>query len=315
MSRRLFFHATICLGVLYAYLSPAMATADEAAVRGLLAKYVEAFNKHDANAVAALWTEKCVHIDRVNDLRTEGRDAIARDLEVVFEATPNARITGEVTSVRMIRPEVASVEGSTLLSGGGVDPSRSSFSAIMVSEADGWRIDSVEELPIAEAVTSRDALQELEWLIGKWQDDSDEAVIETTCNWSPNEAFLIRSYVAVIGETVDRQGTQVIAWDANRQAIRSWNFDSTGGFGEAIWTKNGDEWLVRSNQTSTDGSLSSGTYLIRKVDDDTMTVQLIGQESDGALLPNQEPIRVMRVLDADSTATDSAAPAANGGAK
>jgi uncharacterized protein (TIGR02246 family) len=277
--------------------------ADEASVRGLLTQYITAFNQHDAKAVAALWTEGGVHIDRVNDLKTEGREAIARDLEIVFEASPNAKLTGEVTSVRMIRPEVAAIEGNTVLSGSGVDPSRTSFSAIAVSEADGWKIDSIEELPIQSASSPRDALRELEWLVGKWQDESDDVVIQTTCNWSPNEAFLIRSYVATVGDAVDRQGTQVIAWDANRQEIRSWNFDTSGGFGEGTWTKSDDEWLVRSSQTSAEGNLSSGTYLIRRVDDNSMTVQLLGQESDGALLPNQDPIRVVRIVDGNEAPT------------
>lgn len=283
----------------------APAKADEPAIRETMKSYIDAFNGHDAAAVAKLWTEKCIHIDRQTGAKTEGREAVARDLSVVFEATPDARLTGEVTSIRMIRPEVASVDGETMMSGGGVPASRSSFTAILVKEADGWRLDSVDETPIETTTDSVKALSELSWLIGKWRDESETAVVETNCNWSPNNAFLVRSYSVALGDAVESQGTQVIAWDAHRQTIRSWNFDTSGGFGEGTWTKVGNEWLVRSSQTSPEGTLSSGTYVITQVDQDTMTVQLIGQESNGELLPNEEPIRVVRVSDVTTEAAQS----------
>ena len=48
-------------------------------------------------------------------------------------------------------------------------------------------------------------------------------------------------------------GTQWIAWDAIDKQIRSWSLYSGGGFGEAVWTKDGNEWAVKTMARSADG--------------------------------------------------------------
>ncbi len=289
----------LTLGAILAFVaccaSIQMAFADEPAIQESMTSYIEAFNKHDAQAAADYWTPKCVHIDRETDLRTEGREAIMTDLQAVFDSTPDAQLSGSLKSVHIVQPTVASIEGETMLSGGDQPPSMSMFTAIVVLEGGKWRLDRVDESPLAVASTSSEALRQLEWLIGSWKDESDAAVVETNCRWSPNEAFLLRSYSVAIGDEDVSQGTQVIGWDANQQSIRSWNFDSSGGFGEATWSRSGNEWLVRSKQTSAQGSLKTGTYVIKPLDADAMEVHLIGQDADGIPLPNETPIRVVRV--------------------
>lgn len=274
---------------------PVALQADESALKQLLAGYTEAFNKHDAKAVASFWTEKCVHIDRQTGERTEGRQAIEEDLKTVFENVPNAQFSSSINSVRMVQPTVASVEGETRLSGTSDQPVVSAFTAIVVAENGTWLLDSVDESPIAAPSTSSDALQELAWLVGEWQDESDKATVQTSCRWSANQSFLLRSYTVQFGDEIASTGTQVIGWDARRNTIRSWNFDSDGGFGEAVWSKSGDQWLVRGAQTSPDGALTSGTYVFDRVGADEIVVHLIGRETEGSMLPNEEPIRVVRV--------------------
>ena len=38
---------------------------------------------------------------------------------------------------------------------------------------------------------------------------------------------------------------QVIGWDPAAKQVRSWVFDSGGGIGEGIWTKQGDKWIKK----------------------------------------------------------------------
>ena len=43
---------------------------------------------------------------------------------------------------------------------------------------------------------------------------------------------------------VDISGIQVIGWDPIAKAIRSWTFDSNGGFAEGKWEHRGDRWFI-----------------------------------------------------------------------
>jgi uncharacterized protein (TIGR02246 family) len=302
-------------GLFFGGFSLQVTQADEAAINQMLTGYIEAFNKHDVDSVAGFWTANCVHIDRATNSRTEGREVIATDLKDVFESTPDARLSGTVKSVHLIQPTVATVEGETMLSGGGNAPVASMFTAVMVLEGNKWMLASVDESPAMPASSPQDALSELEWLVGHWRDQSDNAVVETKCRWSPSGAFLLRSYVVEIDADQASEGTQVIGWDANKQSIRSWNFDSSGGFGEATWVRSGDEWLVRSLQTSVDGTVSSGTYVLKKLDADSMEVQLIAQDVDGVPAPNQPPILVLRVAEDETVDAAQTEPVGNGVAR
>ena len=41
-------------------------------------------------------------------------------------------------------------------------------------------------------------------------------------------------------------GWEVIGWDPAKQQIRSWIFDSNGGFGESTWAYDGEHWLIKA---------------------------------------------------------------------
>jgi len=62
--------------------------------------------------------------------------------------------------------------------------------------ADPWLIRNSRERDVRPPTSPHEALQDLEWLIGTWQDQSEDAQVITTVRWSPNRAFLIRSFTA-----------------------------------------------------------------------------------------------------------------------
>jgi uncharacterized protein (TIGR02246 family) len=267
---------------------------DEAAVRKAIEAYAQAFNDQDAETLASYWAEQGTHVDRHTGERTERRDAIMADLAAVLQERPDTRLTGRVDHVRLITPDVAHVEGQTGVGAPGQAPSLSAFSGILVNQDGRWVIVSMEESPLPQPATATDALRPLEWLVGQWTDQSGTVRVDTTVSWSTNEAFLLRSYVIQDGDGLVREGTQVIGWDPRARRIRSWSFNSDGSFGDGIWSNNGEDWLVKSSQTLADGQAASGTYVITRVDDDRMTVQLIGHEVEGEPRPSSEPVTVVR---------------------
>jgi hypothetical protein len=215
-----------------------------------------------------------------------------------------------VDRVRLIKPDVASVEGQTTLVTTDAEPVESVFSAILVHQDGKWVIESAEESPLPRPATPEDALSDLEWLVGHWVDDGEDARVDTSIQWSQDRAFLLRSFVVQTAEGATQRGTQVIGWDPRSQEIRSWTFNSDGSFSDATWSKNGEDWLIKSSQTLADGQAASGTYVLTRVNDDSISLQLIGHEIEGQPQPSGEPVTVTRVAD-DAQATTATVPASN----
>ncbi len=80
-------------------------------IQQALQSYVGAFNKRDANAVAALWMPQGVYVDRSTGERIEGREALEKDFAATFKEKPTAQLTGTVQHVRLITPDVAAADG------------------------------------------------------------------------------------------------------------------------------------------------------------------------------------------------------------
>ncbi|MCA9076654.1 MAG: SgcJ/EcaC family oxidoreductase [Planctomycetaceae bacterium] len=264
------------------------------AIRERIAAYVEAFNKHDAEAVGAYWTANGVSVAAETGVRTEGRAALVEEFAAFFKAQPDARLSGQVENIRMVRPDVATVEGTTVISFGDAVPVESAFSAVLVKEANEWLIDSSQERDLPVPSSSYDALKELEWLVGTWKDQAEGAEVTTTVRWSPSRAFLLRSFAAQFGEGDEVQGTQIIGWDPMSQQIRTWTFNSDGSFGQGTVSRHDDQWMLKMWQVVSDGSLMSATKVMTRIDDDTMTVETVGQTRDGEPVPAPEPVTVMR---------------------
>lgn len=288
--------------------------ADEEAVRKTITNYTKAFNEQDTKTVSGYWTENATHTDRETGERTEGRDAIMKDIKAVFEEQAKLQLSGQVNRVRFIKPDVAQIEGETAVSGLGEEPVVSSFSAILIKDGDKWLIDSIEELPVPQPATAQDALMQLDWLVGRWVDETDGSRVETNIRWSSSRTFLLRSYTVQADEEVVREGTQVIGWDPRSNQIRSWSFNSDGSFGDGVWSKNGNDWLIKSSQTLANGDAASGTFVLSPSNENEMSLQLIGHEVEGEPQPAGKSVKVLRVVEeqqAASTEKQSETPSEN----
>ena len=87
---------------------------------------------------------------------------------------------------------------------------------------------------------------------------------------------------------------QIVGWDPAAKQIRSWVFDSDGGFGEGTWSKKENAWYVQSTGTLPDGRKSSSVNIITYVDENTCTWQSVNREAGGELLPNIDEVLVVR---------------------
>ncbi len=110
-----------------------------------------------------------------------------------------------------------------------------------------------------EAVSAYGQLQPLEWLVGEWIDEGRNEVVEAKFDWDENKSFLLEEFQVVREGSVVLKGTQRIGWDPQAKQIRSWIFDSAGGFGEAVWTPTDDEWVCKAKGVRSDGTSASAT--------------------------------------------------------
>jgi uncharacterized protein (TIGR02246 family) len=268
---------------------------NEEELRTAISAYVEAFNNKDIEALSKMWAEKAVHSDLEMNSTTEGRSSIVADLKMVFESDPTARISGTIESIKLLTTEVAIVSGTVIFSDLANAPSVSHFTAVLQKHDGVWQIESMEETPQRAPNSARAALSQLSWLVGSWEDKGSQPSTKTRVAWSQNESFLLRTTETKEGDAREQKSTQIIGWDPRIKQIRSWTFHTDGSFGEGIWSAQDSLWQISATQVLANGSQTTGTYVIKRLDDDQFTVQLLGREINGELQPSTEPITVSRI--------------------
>jgi uncharacterized protein (TIGR02246 family) len=264
-----------------------------------LQEYQTAFAAGDSAALGKLWAADAVWTD-ANGVKVVGREAIQGDLATFFAENPGAKLVGSIDEAKELAPGVLAIEGKTQVVAASPvaslsEPQPVTFSAIAVKQQDKWVLSRVHELPVVQPSSPKQALSELEFLVGTWQDDMTEATVTTQVRWSDSEAFLIRSFTIQVADNAPLRGTEIIGWDPTNQQIRSWRFDSDGSFGSGTWSRDGDSWLGRMQQTFVDGGQASSLQVVRSVDPDTLEVATVGLEIDGIPQPASDPVRVKRV--------------------
>jgi len=273
---------------------PAGNSADEAAIRSLAETYCTAFDRRDAKSLAELWSPDAVYNSPISGKPVRGRAAIEADFAGMFRAEGDARLIVKIDSIRFVTPDVAIQDGTASFLRPGEAPSESTYTVVLVKKDNRWLIDSDRETVLPAAPTAYEKLKDFDWMVGNWADNDPDASVKTVCQWTAGRAFLTRTFsIAIEGQT-ELQGTQVIGWDAAKKQIRSWAFDSDGGFAEGTWKLDGDHWVIHSVNTLPDGRKGVSTNVVRMIDNDHFGWSSIGREVEGELLPNIDEVEVVR---------------------
>lgn len=274
-------------------LRAAEKTSDADAIRAAIDSYVAAYNRGDAKAVAAHWSETGEWTNPAGE-KVHGRQAIEKELQAMFAASKGVSIAVTAPSIRIVSADVAVEEGTATITRPGEDPEESTYVAIHVKKTGKWTLDSVYETDVAEEAPASSPLQELAWLVGQWIDESEDSTVEATVTWTKNKTFLNYAFKMSVPGMDDLEGTQVIGWDPAAETIRSWMFDSDGGIGQGVWSKKGDHWVVTFDQVLPDGRRASATNIYALADGNTCTWTSIGRKLDGQFLPNIDDVKMVR---------------------
>jgi len=255
-----------------------------------------AFNSGDAQALAALFTPTGDYIGPQGE-RVEGRDELAKRFAAFLAAHKELRLQITVTSVSLSGEDLAVVDAvpkvTPTLPGVPAEPR----ATLVVVKRDGrWLIQSARDA-LNYVPSNYKNLQEIEWLLGDWANDTaspEVASVRATCDWTTNKSFLIRKFTVALKEGVALAGTEVIGWDPREHKIRSWDFDSNGGFGQSVWSREDNRWIIQRAGLRPDGSLMSATHILTRVDDNTLIVQSRDRLENGERLPDLGEVIVKR---------------------
>jgi len=270
---------------------------DEAAIRASVAAYVVAFNKGDAKSIAAQWSPDAVYSNPMTGDEVTGRKAIEEQMVQIFKDAKETKIEVDVNSIRFLSPSVAIEEGTARVLRPGDEPDVTVYSCMHVKSGGNWLVDRMTEQSEPDFRSNYQHLKDLQWMIGTWVDQDGSATIETMSQWSKNQNFITRRFSVSIDGESDLSGVQLIGWDPVAQNIRSWVFDSDGGFGGSTWKKTENKWVINSSATLSDGRKASSIKTLTVLDDKTITWQASGRSIDGEILPNIDPIKLTRNSD------------------
>jgi uncharacterized protein (TIGR02246 family) len=273
---------------------PSGQSVDEAAIREMVASYVQAFNRHDAEALAEHWSPDAVYLNRTTGEEVVGRTAIAEQFRTLLQEQPELKVEVTVESIQFISPTVAIEHGRTRLLAPNAEPEEIDYTAVDVKRDGKWLLDRVTDKSKEIIASHYEQLKELEWMVGQWSGAADNAEIELECNWTKNQNFLTRAFKITFDEGSVFSGMQIIGWDPASNTIRSWTFDSDGTFAEATWKKKGDRWFLPNRGVLPDGRPATMINVMKQLDENSFTWQTIERTAGEELLPNIDEIQLVR---------------------
>jgi uncharacterized protein (TIGR02246 family) len=286
--------AALAIGVLSARDAqepvPKPPAADLAAVVALSKEYVDAFNKGDAKAIAALWTEQGECTDAAGET-IQGRAAIEKAFAAFFKDHPNVKVELLNRRVRFPAPDLAIEEGLLRRVGTGKDlPGTTQYGVTLARVGGKWRVAMSGEWG-----ANQDRLEDLDWLLGQWKTVTPGQDVTLTYSRDEQKPYVVAQFVKRAGDKVVYSGTMRISTDPQTGMLRSWHFDEDGGHGQAVWVRDGSRWVQDSVGVLGDGTETASVNILGRVNNDEITWQSIDRVMGDQALPDTVPVKLTRV--------------------
>ncbi len=256
-------------------------SADEKAIREAGAAYRAAFAKGDVEAVAAFWTKNADLVDQAGHaFKVQAVLERARKTAEEGGNIPPPIRKSETHSIRFVTPDVALEDGTFEREIAADGSHQGRYTAVWVKRDGKWLLDGERESPVrAEAVA--DPLPDLAWMVGEWTASGTPDSADMSCTWGPGKTYLLRQITLKPKTGTPVTATQWIGWDPVHEQLRSFLFDSRGGFNEGIWTNEEDAWVVHTKGITREGGRSTATMLYSRVDENNWTIESLEDEIDG----------------------------------
>lgn len=251
--------AAVAVLVLAAGRAGAQQDPESGQIRAAAEQFVKSFNAAKAEELAAMFLPKGELIDEQGNVyqgQAEIKDLFAK----YFAKYPGATLKLEIESIRLVGP-VAIEEGSRQLSTKDAGSAQVRYITVRAKGASGWQIASIREF-YDQAPTPNELLQPVAWLVGDWVNEGSDAAVKISYRWSEDKNFLLGEFLVTRGGRVEMKSSQRIGWDPLAGKVRSWLFDSDGGYGEGRWAQVGEGWVIKSSAVLPDGQTGSATITL-----------------------------------------------------
>jgi uncharacterized protein (TIGR02246 family) len=244
---------------------------------------VKSFDAGKADEVAAMFLPKGELIDE-EGVVYQGQAEIKDLLTKFFTKFPGAKLTLSIESIRLVGP-VAIEEGTRhTTTKDGAERAQVRYIAVRAKTPSGWQIASLRDFPDDPLPTAHDRLAPVAWLVGDWVNEGTDAAVKISYRWSEDKNFILGDFLVSKDGQVAMKSSQRIGWDPLAGKVRSWLFDSDGGFGEGHWTLVENSWVIKSSAVLPDGLTGSATLTITPIDKDHYTLagteRIVGDARD-----------------------------------
>jgi uncharacterized protein (TIGR02246 family) len=236
--------------------------AEELAIRQLTDNFVKAFNAGKAEDLVGLFDDRAELADDSGTIHT-GSTEIKDIFSRFFKRFPGATSTMTSDSIRLVGASLAIEDGQrVVLAQNGQAKAAMRYTLVLLKQKGQWKIVSARESEDESALTPHDRLQPLAWLVGDWVDEGSDAVVSILCRWSDDKNFLLVDFNAKMQGKPGMKSNQRIGWDPLAGKVKSWVFDSDGGYGDGVWTQVENRWVIKSSAVMPDGMTGSATIIL-----------------------------------------------------
>jgi uncharacterized protein (TIGR02246 family) len=232
-------------------------------------QFVKAFNEGKPAEIAGMFLPQGELIDEEGNV-TQGTKELTELLSQYFAKFQGAKLALDIESIRPVSSNLAIEEGTRFIEGG-KEGGRAQlrYLAVRVKGQDGrWQIASIREFADDPPPTPHDYLENLSWLVGDWVNEASDGVAKFSYRWSEDKNYLLGDIELTIAGKPAMKSSQRIGYDAATGKVRSWLFDSDGGFSEGVWTEVEDGWVIKSFSSNPDGSTGTATLTVSAKDKD-----------------------------------------------
>ena len=265
---------------------------DEKAIRSAVETFTTAYNAGNAKTLAALFLANGELVNEEGE-SVQGQDAIERAFAGIFQAHPKSQIKVAIQSLRFVSDSLAIEDGTTAVTHASDQPVERNRYTVVHAKQDGkWRMASARDLP--DEPSGSEEIKQLAWMIGEWVDESPTALVITSYRWADEGRAILSEFKVQVGGRPAMTGTQRIGWDPLTRKLHSWAFDSESGAAEGVWTRNGNQWIVKMTGVTHDGKTASSTNVTTMVAKDRMTWQSRDRVVGDETRPNIEEIPIVR---------------------
>lgn len=262
---------------------------DRKAIMNGAKAFTDAFNKGDAQAIGALWTEKGELRD-ASGLTLLGRQAIEKAYAEFFKANPGVKTEVLVKSIRFPAKDLAVEEGLLRTPRGDKNlTGTTSYVVVHAREGGQWKMALSSD-----GGSGEDRLEDLDWLAGEWTGKVKDVTVKLSFVHDPLKPVITGTFSRTESGKESATSSIRIAADPETGRIRSWTFETDGGHSQALWSCDGKSWILDARGVLANGTPTAERIILQRSGTDAVVLRSVDRLLGDDKLPDTPPLRLTR---------------------